>query len=207
MNPARSALAGALALLLSGGLAVAQPRPQAPDPDWPCTQRRVPSIAIGTVWSGPDPAAVGPWGSDFEAAALAQRLASRRTPLDEIDPLLDAFVQKAGPEKAVRLTRVFVGAHEVINTERDRVMAGIARYAQGQRRVAERVRAEADQISAAKDSPDATTTPEIAEVERQFTWDRRIFEDRAQALAYVCEAPIILEQRLFEIAQRIQAKL
>ena len=42
---------------------------------------------------------------------------------------------------------------------------------------------------------------------RQFTWDRRIFEDRSQALAYVCEAPVILEQRLFEIAQRIQAKL
>jgi hypothetical protein len=207
MSLARSALAGALAFLLSGAVAFAQPRPQAADPDWPCAQRRVPSIAIGTVWSGPDPAEVGPWGSDFEAAALAQRLASRRTPLDEVGPLLDAFAKNAGPEKAARLTRVFAGVHELINTERDRVMAGISRYAQGQRRVAERVRAEADRISAAKDSPDAPTTPEIAEVERQFTWDRRIFEDRSQALAYVCEAPVMLEQRLFEIAQRIQAKL
>ena len=207
MISARSALAGALAFLLSDAVDYAQPRPQAADPDWPCAQRRVPSIAIGTVWSGSDPAEVGPWGSDFEAAALAQRLASRRTPLDEVSPLLDAFAQKAGSEKSVRLTRVFAGVHELINTERDRVMAGISRYAQGQQRVAERVRAEGDRISAAKDSPDAPTTPEIAEVERQFTWDRRIFEDRSQALAYVCEAPVMLEQRLFEIAQHIQAKL
>jgi hypothetical protein len=204
----RSWGAGALALTLLASPAVAQGRgPAAADPDWPCVQRRVPTIAMGTVWSGPDPAEAGPWGSDFEAAALAQKLASRRTPLDEVDPLIDAFADKAAPDKAARLTRVFAGVHELINTERDRVMAGILRYAQGQRRMAERVRAEADQISAAKDSPDAPTTPQIAEVERQFTWDRRIFEDRSQALTYVCEAPTLLEQRLFEIARRIQAKL
>jgi hypothetical protein len=203
MNFGRPALTAALAVVLSGA-AFAQP---AVDPDWPCTQRRVPNIAIGTVWSGPDPAEAGAWGSDFEAAALAQRLASRRTPLEEVDALVEAFAQKAGPEKAVRLTRVFAGVHELINTERDRVMAGIARYAQGQRRTAERVRAEADQISAAKDSPEAPSTPQIAEIERRFTWDRRIFEDRAQALSYVCESPVLLEQRLFEIAQRIQARL
>jgi hypothetical protein len=206
INLGRSAFAGALALALSGA-ALAQGRGPAADPDWPCTQRRVPHIAIGAVWSGPDPAEAGSWGNDFEAAALAQKLASRRIPLDEADALIDAFAEKAGPEKAARLTRVFAGVQELINIERDRVMAGIARYAQGQRRMAERVRAEADRISAAKDSPDAPTTPQIAEAERQFTWDRRIFEDRSQALTYVCEAPVILEQRLFEIARRIQAKL
>ena len=54
----------------------AQPRP---DPDWPCVQRKVPTIAAGAIWSGPEPDGAGPWGSDFEAAALAQKLSSRRT--------------------------------------------------------------------------------------------------------------------------------
>jgi hypothetical protein len=81
-------------LALAAGPALAQPKP---DPDWPCVQRKVPTISVGAVWSGPPPAEAGAWGRDFEAAALAQKLASRRTPLDEVDGLIDAFARGAGP--------------------------------------------------------------------------------------------------------------
>jgi hypothetical protein len=194
------------ALVLLPGAALAQQNAgSSGDAEWPCAQRRVPTVAVGTVWTGPDPAQAGSWGGDFEAAALAQKLASRRTPLAEIDPLLDAFAEKAGAEKAVRLTRVFAGVHELINTDRDRVMSGIDRYARGQQRLAERVREEADQVSAATDAPDAGRP--ATELETRFAWDRRIFEDRSQALTYVCEVPVLLEQRLFDLARRIEARL
>ena len=76
--------------------ASAQPRP---DPDWPCVQRKVPTIGVGAVWSGPRLEEAGPWGSDFEAAALAQKLASRRTPVRDIESLVDAFAREAGAPK------------------------------------------------------------------------------------------------------------
>jgi hypothetical protein len=167
----------------------------------------VPTVSIGAVWSGPDPAAAGPWGQDFQAAALAQRLASRRTPLEEVDGLIEAFAKEAGEDKAQRLTRVFVGVHELINAERDKIMAGIVRYARGQKRLADRIRDEADRISALKDAPDAPPSPELQEIETRFTWDRRIFDERTQALQFVCETPVLLEQRLFAIARKIQARL
>lgn len=175
--------------------------------DWPCVQLKVPTIAASTVWSGPDPEQAGPWGQDFETAALAQRLASRRTPLNELDALIHAFAEKAGAEKSMRLTRVFAGVLELINIERSRIVGGIERYGRGQSRLAERIREEADQISAAKDEPGAPTSKDIAEVELRFTWDKRIFEERSQALQYVCETPVLLEQRLLEVARRIQAEL
>jgi hypothetical protein len=203
MSPRPLALAAVFAAL-SALPAAAQPRP---DPDWPCVQRRVPTVSIGAVWSGPDPAAAGPWGQDFQAAALAQRLASRRTPLEEVDGLIEAFAKEAGEDKAQRLTRVFVGVHELINAERDKIMAGIVRYARGQKRLADRIRDEADRISALKDAPDAPPSPELQEIETRFTWDRRIFDERTQALQFVCETPVLLEQRLFEIARKIQARL
>lgn len=188
--------------------ACAQPKG---DPDWPCVQRKVTTLSPGSVWTGPDLAEAGSWGDDFEAAALAQKIASRRTELSEADPLLDAFAAKAGDEKAKRLTRVFAGVFEVINGERARVMGGIARYAQGQRRMAERIRDEADKISATKDGPSAADAREIpkesSELENQFAWDRRIFTERSQSLTYVCEVPTLLEQRLGEIARKIQARL
>jgi hypothetical protein len=202
------ALLGIALLGLGVSPAFAQPKG---DPDWPCVQRKVSTLSPGTVWTGPDLEAAGPWGDDFEAAALAQKIASRRTPLSEVDPLLDDFAAKAGDEKAKRLTRVFAGVFEVINGERSKVISGIGRYAQGQRRMAERIRAEADQISATKDAPSAQDARDIpkdaSELETKFTWDRRIFQERGQSLTYVCEVPTLLEQRLGEIARRIQARL
>ncbi|KQU19124.1 hypothetical protein ASG63_08295 [Methylobacterium sp. Leaf94] len=196
------------ALALGAGTALAQPKG---DPDWPCVQRKVSTLSPGTVWTGPDLEAAGAWGDDFEAAALAQKIASRRTALDEVDPLLDAFAAKVAPEKDKRLTRVFAGVFEVINGERNKVISGIGRYAQGQRRMAERIRDEADQISATKDGPSAQDARDIpkdaSELETKFTWDRRIFQERSQSLTYVCEVPTLLEQRLGEIARRIQARL
>lgn len=201
----RSAVVATLVLAgLFAWPASAQPRP---DPDWPCLQRKVPTLAAGTIWSGPSLEEAGRWGADFEAAALAQKLSSRRTPVEDIGGLVEEFAEKAGPDKAKRLTRVFAGSLDLINAERQRVISGIERYARGQRAFAERIREAADKITAVKDSPAAATPKELEDLERRFTWDKRIFEERTQALQYVCETPVILEQRLYEIARQVQARL
>lgn len=205
----RATLPLTLLLALTAGPTLAQPKQ---DPDWPCAQRRVPTIGYGAVWTGPDPAEAGDWGSDREAAQLARKLASRRTELREADSLIDEFVEKADPaEKGKRLTRVFAGVFEIITGERSTVMNGIVRYAQGQRRLAERIRDEADKVSELRDAPENDTTKvaskDVAELETKFNWDRRIFDERNQSVSYVCEVPTLLEQRLGEIAKRIQAKL
>lgn len=206
----RTILPCTLLLALAAGPVLAQPKQ---DPDWPCAQRRVPTIGYGAVWTGPDPTgAASEWGNDREAAQLARKLASRRTELREADILIDEFAEKLDPtEKAKRLTHVFAGVYEIVTGERTTVMNGIVRYAQGQRRLAERIRDEADKVSELKDAPDNDTTKvaskEIAELETKFNWDRRIFDERNQSVSYVCEVPTLLEQRLGEIAKRIQAKL
>jgi hypothetical protein len=180
---------------------------QMPQSAWPCVQNKVPEIAAGAVWSGPNPAEMGSWQTDPEAAALAQRLASRRISLEEVGPMLDAFAEMAGPQKVERLTHVFVGVLDIVNTERSRVVSGIERYARGQYQLAERIREEADKISAVKDEPGAQTGDDIRDLENRFLWDKRIFEERAQSLRSVCDTPVLLEQHLFEIARAIQERL
>lgn len=196
----------ALVLAASAVATSAQAQPK-PDPAWPCVQRRVPTIAAGAVWAGPDSVTAGEWGKDFEAAALAQKLASRRTPLDEVDALIEEFAKKAGADKAQRLTRVFAGVLELVNTERNRILEGIERYAKGQNALAERLRREADTVSAAADRPGVEVPREVREVQSQFVWDKRIFEERRQALTYVCETPALLERRVYDIAQKLQQHL
>ncbi len=177
------------------------------DADWPCPQQRTGAISAAAVWSGPDIAKTGRWDDDEEAAVLARKLASRRTPLDEMDGLIDAFAAKAGADKDDRLTHVFAGVLEIVNSERDRVMAGVARYARGQKRLADKIRAEADKIGDEQENKDLSPAQTLDLAKTDLKWDRRIFDERAHALSYVCETPTLLERRVFEIARKIQERL
>ncbi|MFG1478271.1 hypothetical protein V5F53_06340 [Xanthobacter sp. V4C-4] len=208
VSSARRRSGFAVLALLAAGPALAQPRVEAKaDPDWPCVQRRTPDISLAAVWSGPDLASAGRWTDDQDAAALAVRLASRRTLLDEVDGLLDTFAREAGADAKTRLVRVFAGVYEITGAERSKVMDGITRYARGQARLAARLREEGDALSKAKDSPEAPDTPESRALDEKLNWDTRIFEERARALTAVCETPVLMEQRLFEIGRRVAARL
>ena len=38
-------------------------------------------------------------------------------------------------------------------------------------------------------------------------WDTRIFDERSKTIGYVCEVPVLIEQRLFALARAIQQAL
>lgn len=200
---ATALLFSAVALFCAAPLA-AQPKA---DPDWPCPQRKTPEIDLAQVWNGPDPASAGKWTDDQDAAALAVKLSSRRTPAKEFAPLLDGFVKEAGAEADKALLRVMAGVYEIINDQRGKLMHGIERYARGQQRLADRIRDEADELSKVRSSITAPETPESRKLDEQLHWDTRIFDERAKSLTYVCETPVLLEQRAFDIGQQIQARL
>ena len=57
---------------------------------------------------------------------------------------------------------------------------------------------------------EAAATPDFDAIdaqEEQLDWNTRIFQDRQQALTYVCETPVLLEQRVFALARAIAAGL
>jgi|GEM_PF-743417 len=175
---------------------------------WPCAQPRVPTISAGTIWTGPNVDQGKDWEDDNALAELAQQLASRRTSLDEANDLIVDFAKKAGPEKDKQLTRLFVGTLDIINESRSQILDGIMRYARGQERLAERMRDESDKISEAQDNATAQGLGvATAQTNTDFAWDKRIFQERKQALGYVCETPALLERRAYEIAKRIQAQI
>ena len=184
--------------------AVATP---AAEPVWPCAQRKVETISAGTIWSGPDLAQAAGWEDDHNLAQLAQKLASRRTELSEADAAIADFAKAAGPDKDKQLTKLFAGVLDIINENRNKILHGITRYAAGQERLAERLREESDKISAEQAEPNINFTAGNTGKVSDYEWDKRIFNDRRQALSYVCETPSLLERRAFEIAKRIQAQL
>ncbi|MBP7243090.1 hypothetical protein [Amaricoccus sp.] len=175
-----------------------------PDPDWPCVQRRQPHLSIAQVWAGPvpdDAAMAAAQAPDVQR--LAQTIALRRTPLDQAQADLTAF---AANHDAGALTALFVAAFEHINLARDRVLEGITRYAHKQEALEARIGTLRHEF-AALEAADDKDFDRMDAIETELDWSTRIFQDRQQSLTYVCETPVILEQRAFAIGRMVEGLL
>ena len=181
---------------------------QAEHADWPCVQPRVAELSYGQMWSGPPlDAALSAWRDDPMVREAVPALVARRTKAEEAEAALKRFTQAAGAEKNAKLTLLFAGVFSEINASRSAVIAGIERYARKQRELSERIKSESLQLASDRKGKDmaAQMAPELLQQEQTLTWDTRIYDERAQALTYVCESPVILEQLAFERGRAIQA--
>jgi hypothetical protein len=174
------------------------------DPSWPCIQRKQPHLSIGQLWPGPPPDdAVTELAQRPDIAALAQVLEQRRVSLEEAEAQIAAFAEGASAEE---LTALFLAVFDRIDPYRSRIMSGIARYAEKQRVLSDQIearRAEMARLSAAE-------TPDFDKLdaeEEKLDWDVRIFTERQAQLTYVCETPVILEQRAFALGRAIAGHL
>jgi hypothetical protein len=176
-------------------------------PDWPCQQLKVPGIAIASVWSGPAiDASDKAEPIDSKEDDLVARLAARRTPTDEAKKLIAEFVAGTSQEKQQKAKSLFVALYSRLDAQRDEVMNGIERFSRKEKAAAEDIRAETQKIRDLQDkpNPDQAAMDELAS---QLAWQTRIFEDRRKSTSYVCDVPVLIEKRLFDLAAAIQASL
>jgi hypothetical protein len=201
-------LAAAWPLPASGSVSddvLKQTRGAAHDPDWPCIQRKVPQLSVAAVWQGPPvDEALAQWRDDAEVAGLAAELTSRRVPVEEAKQEIASFAAGLdADQRAEKLTLLFAGLFQRIDSERGEIIEGIERYARKQVVAAERIREAQSAIS----DLSAADPQRAAAMTEQLVTETRIFNERRQSLAFVCETPVIVEQRLFELARAIQAEI
>jgi hypothetical protein len=194
----RLALATALALAsLPAGAA------EFDDPEWPCIQRKVPELALFQMWPGPlpedEPAA------DPERRAVAQSLVPRRVTLNEAEARVSDYASRLPDEtRAGTLTALFAEVLAQINRERSEIIAGIGRYARRQAELSDSVEAMQQDLVALQSVPEAEKDwDRIEELEDRLVWEARVYRERAQSLTYVCETPVLLEQRAFALGRVI----
>lgn len=174
------------------------------DPDWPCVQRRQPALSVGQIWGGPPPDdAAQAHVEDPDVQRLAQVIALRRTPLPEAEGLVRDF---AGAHDASALVGLFLAAFDHIQHQRNRVMEGITRYAHKQEALEVRIEDLRHEF-ARLDQAEPKDFDALDKIEEQIDWSTRIFQDRQQSLTYVCETPVVLEQRAFALGRIIAAQV
>lgn len=198
-----------LTFALAGAIAAVAPLPPAAaatgdDPDWPCVQRLVPEVAAGMIWPGPPVDAVNGAVDDPEISRLAEELAARRVPLAEAEEQVAAFAAPLeGEARSAELTRLFARTLAIINRDRASIIGGIRRFARGQQALADRIAGQNDRLQ--EIAPQQILERDALIAERD--WDIRIYDDRQSTLTYLCEQPVLLEQRAFALARAIASHL
>jgi hypothetical protein len=193
-----------LAALVVAGLGTPAVAIDPRHPDWPCHQIKVPELSLAAVWAGEPLDDVGTaWERDPPLRGLAERLAARRTPIDEADKAIAEFIAGDAAARQHKARLLMAGLFSLLNAERTQVMNGIERFARRQKGFADKIRQETADIRALQDTPghDPKKLDELVEV---INWDTRIFEDQRRTIGYVCEVPTAIERRLFTLARAIQ---
>ncbi len=173
-------------------------------PDWPCQQLKVPGISIASVWTGLSIEGLDKTEpTDPKLAELVSRLAARRTPMEDARKLIADFVVGTNGEKQQKAKSLFAALYSRLNAQRDEVMNGIERFSRKQKAMAEQIRGETQQMRELQDKPNADQT-QSDELANRLSWQTRIFEDRRKSTSYVCDVPVLIEKRLFDLGSAIQ---
>ena len=193
----------AIVLASPGPALTADPR----YPDWPCNQIKVPEMSVAAVWAGPpidDVESI--WEQDPAVRNLVAQLAARRTPLENAEKIISDTISGDPAERQRKAKLIFAGLFKALNHERSEVMSGIERFSRKQREFADQVRSTILQLRELQNTPGHDQT-KVDELTSRVEWDTRIFDERSKTIGYVCEVPVLIEQRLFALARAIQQSL
>jgi len=184
--------------------------------DWPCQQILVRNISVPAVWTGPSIDGAD-WQSDSKLVDLIDKIAPRRLPLEEAQHDVTDFAKTLGPDKNAKLTALFAGLYHKLDQERVQLIDGLDRFGHKQKELGDRLREETAELHAAQDKAGAAPLPDLkdqsspasapgpeASILEKLQWDLRVFQDRHKAVSFVCESPVLIEQRLFALARTIQ---
>lgn len=173
------------------------------DPTWPCQQRKVENLSMAIMWTGPLADGETPLSKvDLppKARTLAALLGQRRISLEEADAAVKSFASGSGKPDPVRMAAIFSRVFDALGGTRLQIIRGIEDYSLKQIALSDKIETGRSRMRTLEEA-EAPDFDKIDLLEEQLDWDERIFRDRSRSLTYVCETPVLIEKRLFALAQ------
>jgi hypothetical protein len=178
-------------------------------PDWPCVQRKIPTISAGQIWDGPPVDNI----KDFDPAVrnLTEILESRRISIDDAEKAIKEYTATIPEaERDKKLTELFASFLNEINTDRKFVMGKVEDFQKRQKGRAAELEREGEKLAAkgiAATDELLPTETKLTPEQQEYNWNARIFQDRQQNLTMACEIPVLIEQRAYEISRLIRSHM
>jgi hypothetical protein len=183
------------------------------NPNWPCVQRKVENLTPAQVWDGPSIEGVKEWWSDKDVMTLINTLAARRTTPEDAEKAVQEFAAAQPEDKRdERLTLVFAGLFDKVNSRRRGIISGIEKYQKAQESRATTIEEMGSKIVALEmkleANPDDQALADQLKKERDnHEWAARIFQEKQNNVPLACEVPVLVDQHLYQMAQLIRQSM
>ncbi|MGH1407098.1 MAG: hypothetical protein ACRBBJ_11130 [Rhodomicrobiaceae bacterium] len=180
------------------------------DKNWPCIQAKVIKLSAGQMWRGnPVKETDFTWQQNKEVKKLVNKIMPRRVTLKETEKFIEEFAKQHQTNIKPQLEQSFLALLFETNKIRKEIIGGIGKFSSRQKNLSKRIIENRRKIAEFEKKDEAgTLTKEedqlFGKLEQQLEWDIRIHEEREKSLEYVCESPVILEQRLFALSQQLK---
>lgn len=136
---------------------------------------------------------------------LADEVSNRALSLEKSLDKTRNFMAGIDRNKRAKAALLVAALTQVINEKRSGVLAGIKRYSQRQQMMLKRIGEQSQKIENIKSSGGDAVM--LEELETRQKWDIRVFEERESLINHLCEQPVLLQQRLFELGRDLVAQL
>lgn len=197
-----------LCLFVVGDLAAESAAPVSEEAEWPCAQRYVPEISAGTIWVGPPLEELStPWYENEAARDFVYQLSAEGLESEEGVAMIDEFAATLGPDRNEVLTQLFAGLFDKFNVARSRMLRGIRNFFRRQQILVKQINSLENEIHELDAAGVAKDDQRLKDLNTQLTWNVRVYDERQKLTVYVCEEPVLLEQKLGVFARAIQAHL
>jgi hypothetical protein len=123
--------------------------------------------------------------------------------MEEARKLIADYVVGNEAERQQKAKALFAALYATLNSQRDQVMNGIERFSRKQKAMAESIREETQKLREVQDKA-TVGQPQNEDVANRLAWQMRIFDERRKATSSVCDVPVLIEKRLFDLAKAIQ---
>jgi len=164
--------------------------------DWPCAQRLVPELMLSTVWEGPSLEGHDKWWQDEAVSETVEELSDPTLTEAESAEIIDGFVETYKGDKDDALLSVFSGVYEKSGYERRKQLKGILKYVRQQRGVTKEISRVSTEMRKRRKEGQTAEMEDMKLLQATLEWNTRVYDERDKLTVYLCEEPVLLEQRL-----------
>jgi len=164
--------------------------------DWPCVQRLVPELMLSTVWEGPSLEGHDKWWQDEAVTVTVGELTDPTLTEAESTEIVDRFVETYNGDTNDALLSVFSGVYEKSGYERRKQFNGILKYVREQRGITKEIARVSAEMRKRRNEGQTAEMEEMKLLQATLEWNTRVYDERDKLTIYLCEEPVLLEQRL-----------
>lgn len=171
---------------------------------WPCEEELSRELNVAPLG---DTAGV-PGNEDPLLQELVAEVTARRTPIDEAEARVAGFAGSLAPAVRDRtLAKLHADILETIARERASIIDGIMRFTERQAQLGVRIQTINVELRDLTGSASAADERRRQALAQERAWDIRIFDERQGSLRYLCEQPVLLEERARTLSEVIRGEL